>query len=315
MLIDTDRLNNFLDKYHYDVDRKAKTIEDRLIYVNHKTNRWESVLDQLKTDIEFEKKWDELEDVLFVENTDGDLVLHENWYEYKAGTLREDIWADMFEKYSGGAELSEHPIYDDSDKSKFKIPDIIKDLFLDSKIIIRINNEYEHQIFLENFKEDMKLTPLSYKPEYTYYFADNNGNNLARYSTIILEPDLDDKSVLNFEKIYEISQVKKIPDAIIDMFINKEIAIHVNSKPEQYMLFLTLYNSGKFKITFKDYLFYNKKSSFYCINTVNKVDDKEYMEDIAEIDNINQFVEFNDWDNISKVTEPERDNNIDLEER
>ena len=27
------------------------------------------------------------------------------------------------------------------------------------------------------------------------------------------------------------------------------------------------------------------------------------MEDIAEIDNIKQFVEFNDWDNIQGITE------------
>lgn len=315
MIIDTERLDNFIKAHKCQIDSKAKKFEDALIYVNYKTGKWESVYEQLKTDIELEEKWDELEDVLFVENDKGDLVLCNDWDKYKAGTLRKDIWDDMFEKYSGGAYLSEHPIYNDSDKSKFKIPDIIKDLFLDSKIIIKVNNEYEHQIFLENFKEYMKLTPILYKPEYKYYLADNGGNNLARYSTIILEPDLDDKSVLNFEKIYEISQVKKIPNAIIDMFINKEIAIQVNSKPEQYMLFLALYNSGKFKITLKDYIFYNKKSSFYCITPVNKVDDKEYMEDIAEIDNINQFVEFNNWDNISKVTEPERDNNIDLEER
>ena len=118
-----------------------------------------------------------------------------------------------------------------------------------------------------------------------------------------MEPDLDDKLELDLEEIYEISQVKKIPDAIIDMFINKELAIQVNSKPEQHMLFLTLYDSGKFKITLKDYLFYHKEYPFYCINTVNKVDDKQYMEDIAEIDNIKQFVEFNDWDNIQGITE------------
>lgn len=315
MIIDTERLDNFIKAHKCQMDSKAKNFEDALIYVNYKTGKWESVLDQLKTDIELEEKWDELEDVLFVENNNGDLVLCNDWDKYKAGTLREDIWADMFDKYSGGSKLAEHPIYDDSEKSKLKIPDIIKDLFLDSKIIIRINNEREHQIFLENFKNDIKLISLSYKPEYTYYLADNGGNNLARYSTVILEPDLDDKLELDLEEIYEISQVKKIPDAIIDMFINKELAIQVNSKPEQHMLFLTLYDSGKFKITLKDYPFYHKEYPFYCINTVNKVDDKQYMEDIVEIDNIKQFVEFNNFNNISKVTEFERDNDIDLEER
>ena len=78
-----------------------------------------------------------------------------------------------------------------------------------------------------------------------------------------MEPDLDDKLELNLEEIYEISQIKKIPDAIIDMFINKEIAIQVNSKLEQYMLFLTLYGSGKFTIILKDYPFYHKEYPFY----------------------------------------------------
>lgn len=50
-------------------------------------------------------------------------------------------------------------------------------------------------------------------------------------------------------------------------------------------------------------IFLSQRISVYCINTVNKVDDKQYMEDIAEIDNIKQFVEFNDWDNIQGITE------------
>lgn len=113
MLIDTNRLNDFLEKHRCDLGNRAEAMEDKLIYANRNTNRWESITEQLKTDIELEKKWDELEDVLFVENIDGDLVLHQDWDKYKAGTLREDIWADMFEKYSRGAELSDHPIYDD----------------------------------------------------------------------------------------------------------------------------------------------------------------------------------------------------------
>lgn len=325
MIIDTERLDNFIKAHKCQIDSKAKNFEDALIYVNYKTGKWKSVYEQLKKDMELEEKWDELNNASFLKayeyfkdtehSGDTELILANDWQEYKAGTSQYEIWDDMFEKYSGGSKLAEHPIYDDSEKSKLKIPDIIKDLFLDSKIIIRINNEREHQIFLENFKNDIKLISLSYKPEYTYYLADNGGNNLARYSTVILEPDLDDKLELDLEEIYEISQVKKIPDAIIDMFINKELAIQVNSKPEQHMLFLTLYDSGKFKITLKDYPFYHKEYPFYCINTVNKVDDKQYMEDIVEIDNIKQFVEFNDFNNISKVTEFERDNDIDLEER
>lgn len=314
MIIDTERLDNFIKDHRCQIDSKAKSFEDALIYANHKTGKWESVYEQLKKDMELEEKWNELNNASFLKayeyfkdtehSGDTELILANDWQEYKAGTSQYEIWSDMFEKYSGGSKLAEHPIYDDSEKSKLKIPDIIKDLFLDSKIIIRIKNEREHQIFLENFKKDRKLTSVSYKPEYTYYLADNCGN-LARYSTAFLEPDLDDKSELNLEEIYEISQVKEIPDTIIDMFINKEIAIQVNSKQEQNMLFLALYNSGKFKITFKDYFFYDKGYPFYCINTVNKIDDKKYMEYITEIDNIKQLVEFNDWDNIQGIIECE----------
>lgn len=313
MIIDTKRLDNFIKAHKCQIDSKAKNFEDALIYVNYKTGKWESVYEQLKKDMELEEKWNELSNASFLKayeyfkdtehSGNTELILANDWQEYQAGTSQYEIWDDMFDKYSGGSKLAEHLIYNDSEKSKLKIPDIIKDLFLDSKIIIRINNEREHQIFLENFKNDIKLISLSYKPEYTYYLADNGGNNLTRYSTAILEPDLDDKLELDLEEIYEISQVKKIPNAIIDMFINKEIAIQVNSKLEQHMLFLTLYGSGKFTIILKDYPFYHKEHPFYCINTVNKVDDKQYIEDIAEIDNIKQFVEFNDWDNIQGITE------------
>ena len=63
MLIDENRLNDFLEKHYCDVDKKTKKFEDAFIYANKKTGRWESVLDQLKTDIELEEKWDELEDI------------------------------------------------------------------------------------------------------------------------------------------------------------------------------------------------------------------------------------------------------------
>ena len=322
MLIDTDRLNNFLDKYHYDVDRKAKTIEDRLIYVNHKTNRWESVLDQLKTDIELEKKWDELEDVLFVENTDRDLVLHEDWYEYKAGTLREDIWADMFEKYSGGAELAEHPIYKDRDNDKptFQIPDIIKDLFLNSRIIIEINNELEYQIFLENFKDNLDLSSASYFLQNKYYFIDEFFNkSLTMYSSVLdYTPDLYDKVTVEIEDIYKISQVKKIPDDIMDDFINKKTAIEINNEPEYQMMVLSLMhydNEAEDGFYQSAYFSYDSKRPLYYISSFNNIKACRNIEHLIECEGINQLVGFKDFDNISKVTELEKDNDIDLEER
>ena len=321
MLIDTDRLNNFLDKYHYDVDRKAKTIEDRLIYVNHKTNRWESVLDQLKTDIELEKKWDELEDVLFIKNTDGDLVLHEDWYEYKAGTLREDIWADMFKKYSGGAELAEHPIYKDRDNNNptFQIPDIIKDLFLNSRIIIEINNELEYQVFLENFKDNLDFSSISYFSENKYYFIDDNKSLIRYSSTWDFPSDLYDKVTVDFEDIYKISQIEKIPDAIMDDFINKETAIEINNEPEYQIMVLSLMHYDKFEAEDEfyqsAYYSYDRKRPFYYINSLDWINSCKNIEHLIECKGINKLVGFKDFDAIQKVTEPERDNNIDLEER
>ena len=185
MLIDEKRLNDFLEKHYCDIDRKAKTLEDRLIYVNHETNRWESVLDQLKTDIELEKKWDELEDVLFIENTDGDLVLHEDWYNYKAGTLREDIWADMFEKYSGGAELAEYPVYNDYEQSK-KTKDIILDMFINKKLAIEVKNEKEQASLIKTLEKNgfTSEKPMEYKSNYPYYFIDEDINDINAYSSI-----------------------------------------------------------------------------------------------------------------------------------
>ena len=40
----------------------------------------------------FAEIWQELEDVLFDENEDGELILADDWYIFKKGTTREDIW-------------------------------------------------------------------------------------------------------------------------------------------------------------------------------------------------------------------------------
>ena len=39
-----------------------------------------------------EGKWEELEDVLFDEDEDKELILHNDWYIFKRGTSRDDIW-------------------------------------------------------------------------------------------------------------------------------------------------------------------------------------------------------------------------------
>lgn len=307
MLIDENRLNDFLEKHYCDVDRTAKTFEDAFIYVNHNTDKWESVLDQLKTDIELEEKWDELEDVLFVENDNGDLVLCNDWDEYKTGTLREDIWADMFDKYSGGAELAEHSVYKDrdNDNPKFQISDIIKDLFLDSRIIIEINSKLEYQVFLENFKSNLDFSSISYFSENKYYFIDDN-KSLIRYSSIWDFPsDLYDKVTVDFEDIYKISQIEKMPDTIMDNFINKEIAIEINNEPEYQMMVLSLMHYDKFKAkdeSFYQYAYcsYDRKQPFYYINSLDRIDSCKATQLIFK--NINKTIGFKDFDKYTEAS-------------
>jgi hypothetical protein len=53
-------------------------------------------------DTKLEKVWDELEDVLFDEDDNGELVLADNWYLFAKGTSREDIWHWFDERHSKG---------------------------------------------------------------------------------------------------------------------------------------------------------------------------------------------------------------------
>ena len=54
------------------------------------------------SDFQLEQKWMELTDVPFDETSDGDLVLAVDWWEFPAGTSREDIWHYFDEHYSKG---------------------------------------------------------------------------------------------------------------------------------------------------------------------------------------------------------------------
>ena len=53
-------------------------------------------------DLEIEKLWEELEDVPFDEDEYKDLILSEDWYHFKAGTEREEIWKWFDQKHSKG---------------------------------------------------------------------------------------------------------------------------------------------------------------------------------------------------------------------
>ena len=47
----------------------------------------------------FSQIWEELEDVPFDENEDGELILADDWYIFKKGTTREDVWHSLEELY------------------------------------------------------------------------------------------------------------------------------------------------------------------------------------------------------------------------
>ena len=50
--------------------------------------------------------WNELEDILFIENEDGDLELYGDFYNFKKGTTQFEIWHWFDEKLPNGiAEL------------------------------------------------------------------------------------------------------------------------------------------------------------------------------------------------------------------
>lgn len=54
------------------------------------------------TDFELEQKWDELTDIPFEEDSDGRLLLEQDWWIFEAGTEREDIWMYFDDEHSKG---------------------------------------------------------------------------------------------------------------------------------------------------------------------------------------------------------------------
>lgn len=59
-------------------------------------------------DTEVRKLWDELEDILFIENENSDdsckLVLANNWQGWDKGTTRDEIWGWFNKHFSKGLE-------------------------------------------------------------------------------------------------------------------------------------------------------------------------------------------------------------------
>ena len=323
MIIDTERLDNFIKAHKCQMDSKAKNFEDALIYVNYKTGKWESVLDQLKTDIELEEKWDELEDVLFVENDNGDLVLCNDWDEYKTGTLREDIWEDMFEKYSGGVELTEHPIYDDYGQI-IKIPDVIRDMFVNKEIAIEVKNQKEQNSLLAALKRIGAVTDeMEYDPRYPYYFMDADINDLnANRSMNILKNEQGIEQVISFKDFDKYTEETKVPEIIKDMFLNRQVAIKIENAEDAETLFRELKTAKNCKTEYP--YFYKHKNTdeydprypYYFMDKNEYLNSNENMEDIVKQEGIRQLVDFKNFNDIQKVTDKQQTrlkNNMEID--
>ena len=54
-------------------------------------------------DKHLEKLWDELTDIPFDENKDGEMVLSHKWYIFEKGTTRNEIWI-WFSQHSKGIQ-------------------------------------------------------------------------------------------------------------------------------------------------------------------------------------------------------------------
>ena len=81
MLIDTQRIEDFLKTHSCHIINKGQTLEDKMTYADFVTNRYESVFKQLQTDIEVERAYDAFEDVLFIENKDEVIAINNKFKE------------------------------------------------------------------------------------------------------------------------------------------------------------------------------------------------------------------------------------------
>ena len=57
---------------------------------------------QKEIDSKLEALWEKLEDILFDENSNGELILSESWYLFPQGTSRDEIWHWFDQRHSKG---------------------------------------------------------------------------------------------------------------------------------------------------------------------------------------------------------------------
>ncbi len=197
MLIDTTRIEDFLKTHSCHIINEGEGLEDKITYANFNTNIYESVFKQLQIDIEVEKVYDALEDVLFIEDEDGNLVLASPYkftidgrtYSYDAETPREPIWEDLFKIHSKKAEFIYSTEYEDTkidsnknktymnilnnqelkekyDTGEIKIPDNIISSFIKEKYVFKIDNKKEKDILDYNLARNPLINYTGIIPEY-----------------------------------------------------------------------------------------------------------------------------------------------------
>lgn len=106
---DIEELCNHLDMNGYNFER----INQNLYVDEEETDYVETIMadhdvdylinDEMEyPDYKLEKLWDDLEDVPFDENNEGEFILSEKWRHFPKGTEREDIWRFFDEQHSQG---------------------------------------------------------------------------------------------------------------------------------------------------------------------------------------------------------------------
>lgn len=309
MLIDTKRFDDFLREHSCHIINEEKTLEDKVTYPVFTTNRYESVFKQLQTDIEVEKAYVSLEDVLVVEDEDGRLVLNSPYeftaggrtYSYEADTPLVTVWEDMFKLHSKGAGFTYSTEYKDisldngsdktiseADKSELigSLIDTVED-FLESKGIT---------------KEDIANGEREAEDEYTAIIYGSDYDYLAdKFSSTLGMNDRQTKDRLQQDII------KPVPDTMLKKFLNSEVAIKIYNRKQHDAIMSQLKETG-IDLKLEEFGDYDKDYPYYHIDkNVNSskrsLNASMDMRHVIESKGIRWCVDFDSLDRIRKNTE------------
>lgn len=92
-------MRDLIEKLQEKTNEIKKILPDLIEY--HAADEIENKCNEI-TDVLAEKLWEEFEDVLFVEEESGTLVLSSEWNGFNAGTDRETIWRWFDKQHSKG---------------------------------------------------------------------------------------------------------------------------------------------------------------------------------------------------------------------